>query len=679
MSFKEIDLEKNLQYSYTSANMDIVDEFYNRILSESKFYDRISGFFNSTSLAVAAYGMTNFVKNNGHMRLICGAELSSEDLNSINNANDLKNIININFSEDLDNLEDEFQKNYVKLLGWMVANNYLEIKIGILKNNYGEYQSGMIHSKKGILYDEEGESISFGGSVNETAFGWKVNIESLDVFYSWKSPPEYLSSHKEEFDDLWEGKIDSVEIFDVPDATKKKLIKIAPKNISELNLTKKSASNVQKPILRDYQSTALNSWINNKYKGIFSMATGTGKTITALSCYDHLNSNKTSLLTVIVCPQKHLITQWEENLRKFDNETEVILAYGDNTKWKRELLSMIGDLNSNINSKVIILTIFNSFSSNDFLSIINYYEGESLVIIDEVHGIGSTEFRKGLIDIYTYRLGLSATPEIEDDFERTDLVYDYFGNVVYEYNLKTAIDNGFLTPYNYFPEFIDLNEKELEQYKYLTFKIASLYAKKNKTSKDEIQLNNALINRSNIINNAEQKIIFIKKFLYEHKNIKNMIIYGTRKQLNLIEDILNDLNISYHEFTGEEKSKKGKDGLSQRDKILKLFAKGHFNILLAIKCLDEGVDVPSTQTAILMSSTLNSRQHIQRRGRILRKSPGKKIANIIDLIVLPDIKDESNSVSTIIKNEQKRYLEYAKLAENFTECSKKLTDKIGGI
>ena len=146
-----------------------------------------------------------------------------------------------------------------------------------------------------------------------------------------------------------------------------------------------------------------------------------------------------------------------------------------------------------------------------------------------------------------------------------------------------------------------------------------------------------------------------------------------------IENILKELNISYSPFTGKESTKKDKNGFSQRDKILKYFAKGHYKILLAMKCLDEGVDVPSTQTAILLASTLNSRQHIQRRGRILRKSPGKEIANIYDLIVFPDIKYETNSVKSILFNELKRYDEYAYLADNFEQCSKRITDKVGGI
>ncbi len=676
MSFENI--KNELKPSYDSGNHDLVNDFYNKVLSESVKYDRISGYFNSTSLAVAAYGMSNFIKNNGHFRLLCSAELHKEDLDSIRNSKELKNFIDKKFLNDYSHLKDDLVKDYVKLLGWMVANNYIDIKIGVLKNKDGSYREGMLHMKKGILYDKEGESLSFNGSVNETAFGWKINVESFNVNYSWLIP-EHVKSDEKNFEYYWNGNNDVVEIMDIPEASKKNLIKIAPKHIEELKCIKNISKNLKKPILREYQKKALNSWINHGYNGIFSMATGTGKTITALACYDYLKLKSNKLITLIICPQKHLLSQWEENIQKFYPTDEIIFASSDNSNWKYELLSKIGDLNADISSELIVLTTFKTFSKQSFIDLIDIFDGKSLLIVDEVHGVGAHNYRKGLLSKYNYRLGLSATPEIEDDFDRNELVYDYFGNIIFEYDLETAIQNGFLTHYNYYPEFIDLNEEELKKYKNLTFKIAELYSKNNKTQNDLKNLQSALIRRRNIINNADQKITFIKKFLIKNNDIRDLIIYCTKNQMKSIENILKELNISYSPFTGKESTKKDKNGFSQRDKILKYFAKGHYKILLAMKCLDEGVDVPSTQTAILLASTLNSRQHIQRRGRILRKSPGKEIANIYDLIVFPDIKYETNSVKSILFNELKRYDEYAYLADNFEQCSKRITDKVGGI
>ena len=658
MSFK--DIQSEIKLSYNSSNSDIVNDFYNKVLSESIRYDRISGFFSSTSLAIAARGIDKFIKNKGHMRLLCGTQLKEDDLESIKNSDDLKDLIDEKFLKDYNTIEDELIKNHVKALGWMIANDYLEIKIGVIKNEDGTY-GNMLHSKIGIMYDEFEDSLLFDGSVNETAYGWKYNIESLKVFFSWVNP-EYMEDDVIDFENFWTGKDFSLEVFDVPEASKNMLIEIAPKSEKEFQ----DLQFDDKPKLREYQNVALNSWINNNMRGIFSMATGTGKTITALSCFDYLSNRKSQLMTVIVCPQKHLITQWERELEKFNYKGEVLHAYGDNPNWTGQFLGYIGDLISGSKRELVVLTTFNSFCMDKFIDTINFYDDEILLIVDEVHGVGSSQFSDGLIpNKYDYRLGLSATPEIEDDFERTDLVFSYFDGIVYNYDLKKAIEKGFLTPYNYYPTFIDLNNDEMEDYIYYTQQMSQFMGDKKLSKREEATLRKYQRKRRDLINNAEEKMIFLKKFLKNQINMKDLIIYCTGDQLREIEDYLNELGISNQRFTGGESTQK-------RDMILKLFAKGYYQALIGIKCLDEGVDVPSTQTAILMASTLNSRQHIQRRGRILRRSPGKKKANIIDLVVFPNVKNEPDYIKRIIKNEQKRYDEYADLADNFEECDELL-------
>lgn len=681
MSFKDLE---NIKSSYNSVRMDedLVNDFYIPVLSHAKKYDRISGYFTSTSLAIAARGISKFIEHNGHMRLICGNQLNQEDVDVINDAESLKDIVNESFLNDYFSIEDGIEKDYIKLLGWMIANNFLEIKIGFnMKNPSGSIDE-LVHTKTGILYDDESEVIFFNGSVNETASGWGSNLEIITVDKSWEYvgvKENRIDPHIEDFEYCWNGEYPYMSVMNVPEASKRELIKNAPKNDEELRIlidkiNKKQGTSQKKKEPRNYQLEAISKWKSNDFQGILAMATGTGKTITALSCFDYLNNKKVAL-TVIVCPQKHLISQWEHSL--FEDlcyDGEVLIASGD-FKWKKQFLELIGDLMSGIKKSAVVFTTFNTFSKKDFIDKINYYDGAIFLIIDEVHGIGALEFRKGLLqDKYDYRLGLSATPEIKDDFERTDLVYDYFGGIVYEYSLEKAIKNGFLTHYNYHPEFVNLNESELEDYKYYTSKIANLLNNPKLTLKDEKILNGYLKHRRDIINNAEEKYKYLRDFLEENTDIKDLIIYCTGEQLPEVRKMLDELDISNHKFTGEE-STKIVNGESERDKILRLFKNGHYQVLIGIKCLDEGVDVPSTQTAILMASTLNSRQHIQRRGRVLRKSPGKDGAEIYDLIVFPNIKNESDSIKAILENERARYDEYANLADNFSECSRDFMNK----
>ena len=673
MSFKEIDLE--IETSYYSAKCNLVDSFYNKVLSKSCRYDRVSGFFSSTSLAVAAVGMTNFILNKGRMRLVCSAQLNKNDIEAIDTAEDLKMIISNNFAEDFDAIENELIKNHVKMLGWMIANDFLEIKIGVTLDENGDFDIGIVHPKIGILYDELNNSIVFDGSVNESESGWLRNVESLRVFKSWKHF-EFMENDASNFDDLWFNTTEGVEIFDIPDIPKSILIENAPKSESEFkkladktNKELKKLLSKSKPKLRKYQIDALKSWMDNGYKGIFSMATGTGKTFTAISCFERLLHENNKLLTVVACPQLHLINQWESAIREFGYNGKCIKASSDNNKWKKELMKTIADLMGS-KKNAVVLTSFDTFSDEKFINIINLYSDKSFVIVDEIHGIGSYKYRQGFLDVnYDYRLGLSATPEIEDDLERTDLVYDYFGGIVFEYSLKKAIDEGFLTPYDYHPIFVDLTEKELNKYKDLSRKIATLLNKKNLKHSEEEKLDKYIRQRRNLINKAENKLKCLREFLDMHKDIKDLIVYcADTKHLTEIETILDNYDIKNHPFTGQENP-------TSRETILKLFSNGHYRALCAMKCLDEGVDVPSTQNALLLASTMNSRQHIQRRGRILRKYPGKESANIYDFIIVPNIKDESESVKNILKSEKKRYDEYVNSAKNRLDCKIKIANK----
>lgn len=674
MSLKDID--SLIKSDYFSANENLVEGFYNLALAESVKYDRLSGYFSSASLSLAAKGMTKLIENNGHIRLLCGVELSKDDWESISNPEQFKDLINKNFLEQYENLEDELTWNYTKVLGWMIANEILEIKIG-LNYIHGKYiPDEIFHPKLGIFHDEEDNCLIFVGSVNESARGWGINSENLHTFKGWKSN-EHIDTNISAFEDFWNDTNNNLKVFKVPDESIDFLIKNAPKDkvelektIVEINELEKSKDKKKpKKTPYSYQLDAIDSWFSNDKRGIFAMATGTGKTFTALCCFDRLLQENNKLLTVIACPQLHLIDQWESAIRENGYSGKCINASGNNKKWKTELKKTIADLMGS-KKNAVVLTSFDTFSDENFINTINLYPYKSFVIVDEVHGIGSYKFRHGFLDVnYDYRLGLSATPEIEDDLERTDLVNENFGGIVFEYSLKKAIKDGFLTPYNYYPIFVDLTDKEVKKYKELTRIIGNLLRKEKLKPNEEETLENKIRQRRNLINKAKNKLYCLQKFLDDHNDIKDLIVYGAdKKHLGDIESILDDYDIPNHRFSGDEDPR-------TRETILKLFSSRHYRALSAMKCLDEGVDVPSTQNAILLASTMNSRQHIQRRGRILRKHPGKEIANIYDFIVVPNLKNEPESVKNILKSEKMRYEEYVNSAWNRIDCRIKIANK----
>lgn len=435
--------------------------------------------------------------------------------------------------------------------------------------------------------------------------------------------------------------------------------------------------------LRDYQIEAIDSWFNNDCRGIFEMATGTGKTFTALSCFKQLLDIEDSLLTVIACPLSHLIDQWINEIKKF-YDGKIIIASGKNHNWRKDFQKLLTEFYLGLIDDAIVLTTHISSSSDFFLDIIQEFDVNILLIVDEVHGIGSDKQIIALNSRYDYRLGLSATPERWFDDYGTQVLHDFFGGVIFEFDIERALtefnpDTGknYLTPYFYKPIIVQLTEEEYAEYKRYSTRIAYLLASNKEKDDEEIDITTYLIKRQNIINNAEEKYIALKNILKENPEIDKLIIFCSPQQIDRVQEILNAEGVTpQHRFTQKQSAvKKKKDLYSEREYILKKFEDGSYRALVAIKCLDEGVDVPSAENAIIMSSTSNPREHVQRRGRILRNSPGKERAIIYDILVFPE--EETSICQKIREKEIRRYVEFASNSENSWE-SLKLLKKLGG-
>lgn len=663
--------ELNIKFKYDSDKDDLITDFYMPVLSNSCEYYRMSGFFSSTSLAISAQGISNFIVNGGKMKLICSAVLSKEDKDIIKESNEKpEKFIEKYALDDLESMGEGFVKEHVEALGWMLANNLLEIKIAIPLNN-----QGIFHSKIGIMKDKMGNYISFSGSENETANGWLHNIEEFKVFSSWdESEKKFVLSDLDDFNRYWKGNTLKTDIIDLPIAIKNELIKLAPNSKDELKIFKNQKSKIK---LRDYQSEAIKNWFDNDCMGILEMATGTGKTFTALSCFKELFDSKDKLVTVIACPQSHLIDQWIKDVKLF-YDGKIIIASGKNSNWKMELKNLRKKLFYGALNHAVIMTTHASLSSEFFIKTINKFNVERLLIVDEVHGIGSYKQREGLDDCYEYRLGLSATPKRWFDDEGTSIIDEFFNGTIYEFDISRALteinpdtNETYLAPYYYYPIVVDLTDDEYDQYIYFSQKIAQIFVSNKIKNKDK-ELTKYNMLRQQIINNAENKYFEFDKLLKDNPDIDKLIVFCSPQQIDNVQRILNENKvIPQHKFTQNESAKISKaTGMSERDEILQLFAEGSYKALVAIKCLDEGVDVPVAETAIIMSSTSNPREHVQRRGRILRRAPGKKHAVIYDILVFPE--DSTDVGSKVMKNEILRYKEFAENAINSYDCLKLL-------
>ena len=682
----------DLKIGYNTDVDDIINDFYIPVLSQSKSYKRIVGYFNSGSLSSVSKGLKNFIMNNGTMELICGSNLDPEDVKVIyDSSTSYKDLISKKFIDELDNLskeENNLVYDRIQILGWMIAHEQLKIKIAVKTNENGQISSeGILHSKVAIFEDFESNKLSFNGSNNETYAALNNNFEQFDVFNNWNSESKkHLDNHQQIFDSFWNEKINSYNIMSIPEAVEKKLISYAPKTFAELNFEKSETHKKINQTLRlfDYQKEARNNWFNNNKKGIFAMATGTGKTFTALSCLDKILETENKIVTIISAPYQHLVQQWKKSIENYglmEKIDQLVIVDSSNPKGKMEMANNIFEIDYHDQKNVVIITTHNSLSSQKFIDILldSDLNCKTFLIADEMHGLGANKFKLGLLNCYNYRLGLSATPERVYDDIGTEFLRKYFEKIVFEFSLKDALKKinpltnlTYLTPYNYHPCFVNLNINELQNYKELTDKIIKIT---NIPNSDQQLLEHLIRKRSNILKNAYDKYEILSKILDSlGNNVSDLIIYCSDKQLEKVIEIAgskHDLRI--RKFTMQEKTTISKKwgNISEREHIINLFTKGDYQCLVAIKCLDEGVDIPSASKAILMCNSTNPREFIQRLGRVLRRYEGKQISDIYDLILKPQQKYDwqlYDIEKEIYKKELNRCEQIVELAENRFEA-----------
>jgi len=686
----------HISKTYSSDTDDIISDFYIPALEKSIEYDRLAGFFSSSSLAVAARGVLGLINNGGTMKLVVSPKLSNSDLDVIlSSCKEPEKFIESKMLQELDNLEDEFVRDHVFALGWMLANQKLNIKVAVACDDMGNplgdgdiERSGLFHQKVGILKDSGGNTITFSGSINETAMGWLGNIEEFKVFRNWEPlERDYVESDISKFDRFWTNRSPKVKVMDVPQAVKDRLIQIAPADIEEIALSKWYPLRATKVKLFQNQEKAVASWINSGMKGIFEMATGTGKTFTALGCLQRMLKPGKKLLTVVTSPYSHLGRQWKTQIDDFGiTYDDLVIADSSHPSWKGALVNSLLDMSLPYKNRnrVMVLTTHRTFASHDFIQIIQTNRGSfsTLLIADEVHGLGAKGSRRGLVDEYELRLGLSATPRRWFDDPGTKTLYDYFGGVVYEFSLKDAINTvnpatgeSYLTPYRYKPRFVSLSAEELEEYLDKTKAIALKFSEAKDDDSQKALLENLLFKRADIIKNASEKYADLDKVLDEiGPAIKWTIVYCSPQQINTVMSILNRRGIVTHRFTMDEgiSPEKKYGGLSERDFLLKEFAEGKYQVLVGMRCLDEGVDIPPARTAILLASSGNPREYVQRIGRTIRRFPGKNEATIYDVIVVSSLlrlpPELGRMEWAIFQKELRRYEEIANIAINNVEA-----------
>lgn len=649
----------DLETEYRSLKDDPVGNFYVRCLREASTYDRAVGYFRSTVFLVVGPAVIEFARRGGTIRMICSPDLDHGDIEQIavGYAQRSESIADTLIAQFDALLADRRTAFAARTLATLISTGSLEIKIAERRDRRGIY-----HEKIGIFSDSLGNRVSFKGSTNETWSGWHSNgnFESIEVFCSWRAGLEAkrVARHSRHFETLWSQHDPDIEVSAVPATVREYMQRYAATKLDEL-ITEPAQREPTRRSPLPHQVSAIDAWKLQGRRGVFEHATGSGKTFTAIiAIREHLAEGKPALVLV---PSRLLLEQWAKELADEIPEAVMLLAGAGHSRWKgSSRLRGMTDSDASLGPRLVVATMPTA-SSDEFRK--GVAQGDHLLVVaDEVHQIGSPQNSLFLQVDAGSRLGLSATPQRYGDPDGTAKIFDYFGAVVPPpITLADAVATGRLVPYEYHPHPIHLTATEAEEWLKETKAIQQEIARSKtdegggKILSDRARM--MLIKRARIAKKASAKIKLAADVLEsEFEAGQSWLIYcEDGGQLTDVLIALREKGMSPIEYHSNMSG--------DRDATMDWF-KSYGGVLVSIRCLDEGVDIPAVSHALILASSQNPRQFIQRRGRVLRQAPGKALAVIHDAIVTPvDPEDEKDQLG-LLRAELVRSVEFANHALN---------------
>jgi len=704
MSLADINVKKE----YRSLLHDITREFYIPLLSQAVEYKRAVGFFSSSVLCQIADGVAALAKNGGKIKVVASPHLSDADIKAIRKGYEMRDIVKQAILREMVEPVDTFAEKRLNLLANLIADGILDIKIAFTESDSG---MGMYHEKLGIISDAENNTVAFSGSMNESANALTANYEVIDVWCSWESEEHSarVKSKVAAFSSIWSDSEPNIKIVEFPELRQEIIDRYKRTSFVDYNetlqddmsqpsltLTMQTKNLPQIPNdveLHNYQIEAIDAWEQSGFRGIFDMATGTGKTYTGLGATVRLCgavNNKVAIF--VVCPFQHLVEQWVEDIERFNINPIIGYSASPQKDWLKRLENAVRDQKLKIRGREFFCFVCTNatFSSDKVQDILNKVRGDILLLVDEAHNFGAHRLSQLMSERYTYRLALSATIDRHNDEEGTKKLYDYFGAKCIEYSLDRAIEEKKLTPYKYYPIITTLNDEESRIYTNLTIEMGKCLTK----GKDGSWVLNEkgkkiALRRARLVAGIEDKLTKLAMYIKPYIHDNHLLVYcgattilqdtldktgfenEDMRQIEAVTRLLGEqLGMKVSHFTSRE-------DIDEREVLKREFAAGEtLQALIAIKCLDEGVNIPAIKTAFILASTTNPKEYIQRRGRVLRLYKGKEYAVIYDFIALPRPLDEVASITdeqlkrelTLVKNELTRAAEFARIAMNMGEA-----------
>lgn len=714
--------DHKVKSEYRSLIDNVVQDFYIPLLKDAVSYKRAVGFFSSSSLVEISKGIAGMAAEGGKIQIVASPYLSDEDIDAIRHGYEDRNKIieRALLTQISEKPTDYYSMERLNLLAALIADGVMDIQIAYTEDKNG---IGMYHEKMGIIEDVHGDKIAFSGSNNESAAAMTINYETMDVFRSWgdSSEIERIRLKENAFYSIWHDTEPNIKVLKFPNITDalieryrrkpanfaiddeqfaKRMLTYASK-ISDISSTYGGPIGARVPddiTFREYQKDAISVWVGENYRGIYDMATGTGKTLTGLGAISKLSEDLDDVLAVIiVCPYQHLVEQWVEDIVRFN--IKPIIAYGDSPQkdWKKRLSRAVRDQKLRRDKSFFCLVCTNATFAKDYVQDeISKIQSPILLVVDEAHNFGARTYARLLDDRFTYRLALSATLDRHRDDEGTAMLYDFFGKKCIEYSLDRAIDEDKLTKYKYYPIPVYLTDEELEKYEQKSYEMSKCLIK-GKDGKYRLNKRGEILamKRARIVAGASQKLETLREYIAPYAKDNNILVYcgATNvidekadyssideedvRQIEAVTRILgNEFGMEVAKFTSEE-------NMETRATIKEQFQKGdRLQAIVAIKCLDEGVNIPGIRTAFILASTTNPKEYIQRRGRVLRKAENKPFAEIYDFVTLPRELDSVSGLTTeqaqrdlsLVKNELARIKEFGRLSMNSMEANDLIWD-----
>ena len=658
---------------------------HRQLLPRTVLYQRAAGYLSSGAFASIPDAFAEFFQSGGVMEIVCSDQFSGSDLEALSRAVVDRPHVRRRWAT----VPDAFaSRRWPWILSFLIAHDLLKVKVAF---RTPERALGLFHEKTGIFHDADGHRVAFCGSANESGGGLMINFESVEVFFSWEN--QTLAPRVDRlqscFDHLWRDETMGLRVLDLESALREGLSSTDWQGSASRSTTrglrarnvvtmKKSPPELVAPPanlkLWAHQERTIVAWGNAGGKGIVEMATGAGKTLTALvaasRAYDRIGPGVCILLTA---PLIHLIDQWRDVAHRFG--LRPIRCAEGRRRWIGELAGAVFALNTGSRPVLSIAATAATFGTPEFQEIVGRVRKPLLLIADEVHNYGSSKLTNALPSNAVLRLGLSATPQRWRDSEGTRALADYFGEVVFTYSLKEAVSDGVLAPYRYYPKLVTLDESEFERYIELS-QLIGRYMHGQHETEISPKLQRLLLRRARLVGSARNKLGVLREHLLSRPMDAGILVYcgdgsvegpAAAESLRQVDQVVRmmgtELGISCSRYVADTPP-------SERRRLVRAFIAGSIRALVAIRCLDEGVDIPGARTAYILASSTNPRQFIQRRGRLLRKSPGKTRADIFDFFVrspsrhLPRKGEEWRAGQALIRSQVRRAREFADAADN---------------